>query len=259
MLNTALLGAGRIAGVHAAAISTHPGSRLVAVSDIHESAAAKLAAQYGAEVRTTDAILADKTIDAVLIATSTDTHADLIARAVAAGKAVLCEKPVDLRLARAQACQRAVADHPVMIGFNRRFDPSFAALKAALDKGEIGKPELLSITSFDPRPPPGAYIKVSGGLFRDMMIHDFDIANFLIGAAPVSVSAAGTCVVDPAIGAAGDVDTAVAMPTGASPSSRTAAAPSMVMTSGSRCWGPGGCCRRRTCWKTSWSSPPWPG
>ena len=211
MLNVALLGAGRIAGVHATAISTNPGSRLVAVSDINTEAAAKLAAAYGAEARATDAILADPSIDAVLIATSTDTHSDLIERATAAGKAVLCEKPVDLSLARAQACQQAVAKNgkPVMIGFNRRFDPNFSALKAALEQGEIGKPELLSITSFDPAPPPVAYIKVSGGLFRDMMIHDFDMANFIMGAAPVSVSAVGSSIVDPAIGAAGDVDTAV--------------------------------------------------
>ena len=211
MLNVALLGAGRIAGVHAAAITTHPGSRLVAVSDINAAAAEKLAATYGAAVRATDAILSDPSIDAVLIATSTDTHSDLIERATAAGKAVLCEKPVDLSLARAQACQKAVAGNgrPVMIGFNRRFDPSFATLKAALDGGEIGKAELLSITSFDPAPPPVAYVKVSGGLFRDMMIHDFDMANFIMGDAPVMVSAVGTSIVDPAIGQAGDVDTAV--------------------------------------------------
>ncbi len=211
MLKVGLLGAGRIAGVHATAISSHPGSTLVAVSDINADAAAKLAAQYGAEARTTDAILADPAIDAVLIATSTDTHSDLIERATGAGKAVLCEKPVDLSLARAQACLKVAAKNgkPVMIGFNRRFDPNFAALKAALDRGEIGKPEMLSITSFDPAPPPVAYINVSGGLFRDMMIHDFDMANFLMGAAPVTVSAVGTCLVDPAIGAAGDVDTAV--------------------------------------------------
>ena len=124
---------------------------------------------------------------------------------------MLCEKPGDLSLARAQACQKVAAKNgkPVMIGFNRRFDPNFAALKAAADRGEIGKTELLSITSFDPAPPPVAYIKVSGGLFRDMMIHDFDMANFLMGAAPVTVSAVGTSIVDPAIGAAGDVDTAV--------------------------------------------------
>lgn len=211
MLKVALLGAGRIAGVHATSITNNPGSTLVAVSDINAEAAAKLAAQYGAEARTTDAILNDPAIDAVLIATSTDTHSDLIEKATGAGKAVLCEKPVDLSLARAQACQTVVARNgkPVMIGFNRRFDPNFSALKAALDRGEIGKAELLSITSFDPAPPPVAYIKVSGGLFRDMMIHDFDMANFIMGAAPVSVSAVGTSIVDPAIGDAGDVDTAV--------------------------------------------------
>lgn len=211
MLKVGLLGAGRIAGVHATAITTNPGSTLVAVSDITAQAAANLACRFGAEARTTDAILNDPSIDAVLIATSTDTHSDLIERATAAGKAVLCEKPVDLSLARAQACQTVAARNgkPVMIGFNRRFDPNFAALKAALDRGEIGKPELLSITSFDPAPPPVAYIKVSGGLFRDMMIHDFDMANFLMGARPASVSAVGSSIVDPAIGAAGDVDTAV--------------------------------------------------
>jgi myo-inositol 2-dehydrogenase / D-chiro-inositol 1-dehydrogenase len=211
MLNVALLGAGRIAGVHATAISSHPGSRLVAVADINTAAAEKLAAQYGATARSTDAILADTSINAVLIATSTDTHSDLIERATAAGKAVLCEKPVDLSLTRAQACQKAVAANgrPVMIGFNRRFDPNFAALKAAVDAGEIGKPELLSITSFDPAPPPVAYIKVSGGLFRDMMIHDFDMANFIMGSPPETVTAVGSSIVDPEIGAAGDVDTAV--------------------------------------------------
>ena len=211
MLNVGLLGAGRIAGVHATAITTNPGSRLAAVSDFIPENAQKLAATYGSTARTTDEIIADPTIDAVLIATSTDTHSDLIERATAAGKAVLCEKPVDLSLARAQACQKAVARNgkPVMIGFNRRFDPNFAALKAAADKGEIGKTELLSITSFDPAPPPVAYIKVSGGIFRDMMIHDFDMANFLMGAPPVSVSAAASSIVDPAIGEAGDYDTAV--------------------------------------------------
>lgn len=211
MFKVGLLGAGRIAGVHATAISSHPKSTLVAISDINQEAAQKLADQYGAEVRTTDAILNDPEIDMVLVATSTDTHSDLIERATAAGKAVLCEKPVDLSLERARACLETVdkTDRPVMIGFNRRFDPNFSALKNALDQGEIGKPELLSITSFDPAPPPVAYIKVSGGLFRDMMIHDFDMANFLMGEAPVSVFAAGTSIVDSEIGAAGDVDTAI--------------------------------------------------
>mgnify|MGYP001944356248 CR=1 FL=1 len=211
MLKVGLLGAGRIAGVHATAITSNPGSTLAAVSDYMPANAEKLAAQYGCEARSTDDIIADDSIDAVLIATSTDTHSDLIEAATAAGKAVLCEKPVDLSLERARACQANIAGHgqPVMIGFNRRFDPNFGALKSALSAGEIGKAELLSITSFDPAPPPVAYIKVSGGLFRDMMIHDFDMANFIMGEAPVTVTAVGSSIVDPEIGAAGDVDTAV--------------------------------------------------
>lgn len=211
MLNVGLLGAGRIGAVHARTIATHPGSRLVAISDAITESAAALAAKMGAEPRSTEAILADTSIDAVLIATPTNTHSDLIEAATRAGKAVLCEKPVDLSLARARACQAAAAatGRPVMIGFNRRFDPNFAALKGAAERGEIGKPELLSITSFDPAPPPVSYVKVSGGLFRDMMIHDFDVALWIMGAIPSRVMAVGAAIVDPEIGAAGDVDTAI--------------------------------------------------
>jgi myo-inositol 2-dehydrogenase/D-chiro-inositol 1-dehydrogenase len=211
MLSIALLGAGRIGQVHARSISANPDCQLVAVADVAADAAQKLAGRYHAKVRSVDDILADTSIDAVLIATSTDTHSDLIERATAAGKAVLCEKPVDLALERALQCQAKVArsGKPVMIGFNRRFDPNFAALKAAFDGGEIGKAELLAITSFDPAPPPVSYIKVSGGLFRDMMIHDFDIACWIMGAAPSKVTATAASLVDPEIGAAGDVDTAV--------------------------------------------------
>ena len=211
MLNVALLGAGRIGQVHAKAISSHPGSRLIAVSDVNAEAAGKLAAAYRAEARSTEAILSDPAIDAVLIATSTNTHSDLIEAATRAGKAALCEKPVDLSLSRAQACQKTVSatGRPVMIGFNRRFDPNFASLKTAVDRGEIGRSELLSITSFDPAPPPVSYVRVSGGLFRDMMIHDFDMASWIMGATPDKVTAVGASIVDPAIGEAGDVDTAV--------------------------------------------------
>jgi len=211
MLKVGLLGAGRIGRVHAKAITAHAGSTLVAVSDHFPESAEKLAADFGCAARTTDDIIADPSIDAVLIATSTDTHSDLMEQATAAGKAVLCEKPVDLSLERARACQKVVAEtgKPVMIGFNRRFDPSFGMLKKSLDAGEIGKAELLSITSFDPAPPPVEYVKVSGGLFRDMMIHDFDMSQFIMGATPISLTAAGTSIVDPAIGQAGDVDTAV--------------------------------------------------
>lgn len=210
MLKVGLLGAGRIGNVHAKAIKSNLGSELVAVSDVNTDAAAKLAAQYGAEARSSSDIINDAAIDAVLIATSTDTHSDLIEAATEAGKAVLCEKPVDLSLERARACQivAAATGKPVMVGFNRRFDPNFAALKTAADRGEIGKTELLSITSFDPAPPPVSYVRVSGGLFRDMMIHDFDMACWIFGGAPETVTAIGSSIVDADIGAAGDVDTA---------------------------------------------------
>jgi myo-inositol 2-dehydrogenase/D-chiro-inositol 1-dehydrogenase len=211
MMNVGLLGAGRIGKVHAKSITAHPGSKLVAIADVNQGAAEQLAKETGAQSRSVQAIIDDRSIDAVLIATSTDTHSDLIEAATAAGKAVLCEKPVDLNLERALACQAAAARNgrPVMIGFNRRFDPNHAALKKALDAGEIGKGELLSITSFDPAPPPISYIQVSGGLFRDMAIHDFDMSCWIFGGTPVEVSAVGSSLVDPAIGAAGDVDTAV--------------------------------------------------
>lgn len=213
MLRVGLLGAGRIGRVHARSIAVNPKSRLVAVSDVVASAAEELAATFDAAARPTEEILADSAIDVVLIATSTDTHADLIEAASAAGKAVLCEKPIDLDLQRAFQCQVAAAatGRPVMLGFNRRFDPNFAALKASFDAGEVGKGELLSLTSFDPAPPPSNYISVSGGLFRDMAIHDFDMACWIFGAVPKEVTASGSCIIDPAIGELGDVDTAVAV------------------------------------------------
>ena len=211
MLKVGLLGAGRIGQVHAAVIAAHEGSTLAAISDVYAPAAEELAAKYHAQVRSSDEIIADDAINAVLIATSTDTHSDLIEEATQAGKAVMCEKPVDLSLERARGCLKAgsATGRPVMIGFNRRFDPSFAAIRDSLAAGQIGKAELLSVTSFDPAPPPVEYIKVSGGMFRDMMIHDFDMTNFIMGETPVSISASGACLVDPEIGRAGDIDTAV--------------------------------------------------
>jgi len=211
-MRVGLLGAGRIGNVHAETVSSHRDSELVAVSDAFEANALALADNYDCEVRSSDQIIDDPKIDAILIATPTDTHSDLIEAASAAGKAVLCEKPVDLSLERASTCLRNVGSKAsrIMIGFNRRFDPSFGHLKSEIVAGEIGKTELVSITSFDPAPPPVEYVKVSGGLFRDMMIHDFDMANFINGSLPATISAIGTSIVDPAIGQAGDVDTAVA-------------------------------------------------
>ena len=205
-----MIGAGRIGKVHAASIKSDPRSHLVAVADAVPEAAQALASEYGITATSVEAILADASIDAILIASSTNTHSDLIEAGVAAGKAIFCEKPIDLSLERALKVRAIAADHdrPMMMGFNRRFDPNFAAVKTALDAGEIGRGEMLSVASFDPAPPPVEYIKVSGGLYRDMMIHDFDICAFLFGM-PATVMAQGACLVDPAIGAAGDIDTAI--------------------------------------------------
>ena len=211
MIRVGLLGTGRIGSLHAENIASHRESTLTAVSDINDETANKLAAQYGAIVKSADEIISDTNIDAILIATSTDTHSDFIEKAAAAGKAILCEKPVDLNLTRAKKCLDKVsaAKNPIMVGFNRRFDPNFSQLKKSLDNGEIGKRELLTITSFDPAPPPISYVKRSGGLYRDMMIHDFDLSNYIMGELPITISAIGHSLVDPDIGAAGDVDTAV--------------------------------------------------
>jgi len=211
MLEICQFGAGRIGVIHAANVAANPEARLRYVVDVNRAAAEALAARHGARVVDTDAALADPAVRAVVIASSTATHADLIERAAAAGKTVFCEKPVDLSMARVERCVAVVrkAAVKVLIGFNRRFDPSFAAVKAAIDAGKVGKVELVQITSRDPAPPPAEYVKVSGGLFRDMMIHDFDMARWLLGEEPVEVFATASCLVDKSIGAAGDVDTAV--------------------------------------------------
>lgn len=208
-LKVGLIGAGRIGKVHAISIGASKNSEIAAVADVYEEAAQALAKEFGTRVASIDEILNDNTIDAILIASSTNTHADLIEAGVAAGKAIFCEKPIDLDLERARKSLEIAKGKTVMMGFNRRFDPNFMALKKAFDNGEIGKGELLNITSYDPAPPPVSYIKVSGGLFRDMTVHDFDIACWLFGEMPIKVTAKGACLVDPAIGEAGDIDTAV--------------------------------------------------
>jgi myo-inositol 2-dehydrogenase/D-chiro-inositol 1-dehydrogenase len=211
MFSFCQFGAGRIGAIHAANIARHPDARLRMVVDVDPSAAEKLASRHGAAIATQASALADPSVDAVVIASSTDTHADLVEAAARAGKAVFCEKPLDLDRRRAEACLAVVAECgvPLMVGFNRRFDPHFARLERELRDGRIGRVELLSITSRDPSPPPIAYVRVSGGLFRDMMIHDFDMARWLLGEEPVQIFAAASVLTDPAIGEAGDVDTAV--------------------------------------------------
>ncbi|WP_226782993.1 inositol 2-dehydrogenase [Oceaniglobus trochenteri] len=206
----AILGAGRIGQVHAGAIASVPGATLVAVADPMEAAANHIRDTFGAEVRSIDAIEGANDIDAVVICTPTDTHADLIERFVTAGKAVFCEKPVDLSLARVKACLKHVeaAKGTLMVGFQRRFDPDFNALKAEIDRGRIGPVEMVTLTSRDPGPPPVDYIKRSGGIFRDMTIHDFDVARWLLGEEVSHVMAAASNLVDPEIGQAGDFDSA---------------------------------------------------
>ncbi len=203
-----LLGAGRIGKVHAKAVSGNADAVLVAVADAFPAAAEAIAGQYGCEVRTIEAIEAAGDIDAVVICTPTDTHADLIERFSRAGKAIFCEKPIDLDVSRVRACMKVVEETngKLMVGFNRRFDPHFMAVRKAIDEGRIGEVEMVTITSRDPGAPPVDYIKRSGGIFRDMTIHDFDMARFLLGEEIASVFATAAVLVDPEIGKAGDYD-----------------------------------------------------
>ena len=203
-----LLGAGRIGKVHAKAVSGDENATLLAVADAFPAAAQAIADRYGCTVRTIDEIAAADDIDAVVICTPTDTHADLIEQFVKAGKAVFCEKPIDLSLERVKSCLGVVRAHKgtLMVGFNRRFDPHFRAVRGQIDNGAIGDVEMVVITSRDPGAPPVDYIKRSGGIFRDMTIHDFDMARFLLGEEVSEVVATAAVLVDPAIGAAGDFD-----------------------------------------------------
>ncbi|HGN1706270.1 TPA: inositol 2-dehydrogenase [Providencia rettgeri] len=210
MFNIALFGAGRIGQVHAVNIAGHKETTLYSVIDPYQPNAVALAEKYQAKVQTTEDAMQDPNVHGVLIASATDTHADLIELAAKHKKVIFCEKPVHLDLERVKQCLKSVKEHnvPLFIGFNRRYDPQFRHLKNLFQQGAIGKAESLIITSRDPSPPPAEYVKVSGGMFRDMTIHDFDMARFMIGEEPCSVFAQGSNVVDPAIGQAGDIDTA---------------------------------------------------
>jgi myo-inositol 2-dehydrogenase/D-chiro-inositol 1-dehydrogenase len=211
MLNIGLLGCGRIGQVHGKTLKGMTTARAAAVSDFMSEAADALAADLGATVMTSEQMLADPSIDAVVIGTPTTTHYDLIHQAAANGKAIFCEKPVDLSVDRIRECLITVeqAGVPFMTAFNRRFDPNFAYLKKQIAAQVIGNVEIVTILSRDPSPPPIGYIKTSGGIFRDMMIHDLDMARFLLGEEPVELTAAASCLVDDEIGQAGDFDTAV--------------------------------------------------
>ena len=213
MLTFAQFGAGRIGAVHAANLAESANTKLRYVVDVDLTAAEALARKYNATVVSAAAALDDPAIDAVIIASSTDTHADLIMAAAKAGKAIFCEKPIDLSLKRVDECLAVVRQTgvPMLVGFNRRFDPSFAALRTRIDQGAIGNVEQVIISSRDPGLPPISYLKVSGGQFRDMTIHDFDMARWLLGEEPVEVFAYGSCLVDTAVGEIGDTDSVMVM------------------------------------------------
>jgi myo-inositol 2-dehydrogenase/D-chiro-inositol 1-dehydrogenase len=190
----------------------HPRARLVAIADPLEEAGRRLAQTHGCDwTPRAEDLLAGQDLDAIVICTPTNTHVDLIGRAAAAGKAILCEKPIDLDIEKVERCLAALTSAPVplLLGFNRRFDPSAAALKQAIDNGAIGVLRQVIITSRDPAPPPLASLPSTGGLFRDMTIHDFDMGRWLLGEEPVEVWATASCLVDPQIAALGDVDTAM--------------------------------------------------
>lgn len=212
-LRLGLVGTGRIGKVHAQTLKQRvPEADLVAVTDVNLDSAQQAAATFNIPqvAQSFEEILADSSIAAVVICSSTDTHAPFIKKAAEAGKHIFCEKPIDSNLARIDEVLEAVkkAGVKLMIGFNRRFDPNHARIKQAIAAGEIGTPQLLHIISRDPAPPPISYVKVSGGMFFDMTIHDFDMARFLLGEVDEVYAAAGV-LVDPQIGEAGDVDTAV--------------------------------------------------
>ena len=212
MRKFALFGAGFIGRVHANNIATHPRAELQYVYDINSEAAELLASRLGAKVASSpEEIWTAADVDAVLIASSTNTHADLLSEAIQAHKPAYCEKPIDLNMERVKAVVQEAyhTNVPIMIGFSRRFDRNHLGVREAIEEGKIGKVEMMHLTSRAQEPPPISYVKVSGGQFRDQTIHFFDLACWLAGEAPVEVYATGAALIDPAIGEAGDVDTSM--------------------------------------------------
>lgn len=219
MINLAIFGAGRIGQVHALNAAASPATRVrYLVDPVAGDQRDGLAARLGAEVVEPDAVFADGAIDGIVIASSTDTHAELLERAVDAGKPVFCEKPVSLDFGTVErvAARVRAAELPCMLGFQRRYDPDFRRVRERIAGGAAGKLEHIVMHTRDPAPPPRAYVERSGGMFRDQAIHDFDMARFLLGEEIRTVYAVGACLIDPDIGAAGDIDTAMVTLTSAS-------------------------------------------
>jgi myo-inositol 2-dehydrogenase/D-chiro-inositol 1-dehydrogenase len=205
-----VIGAGRIGQIHAGNIARHPEASVRFVVDVNRQAAGKLAEACDTEVADVATALSNASVAGVVIASSTDTHLPLIEACAKAGKPVFCEKPLDLDTARAARCREiaAAAKLPLFVGFNRRYDPSFRRIRDEIAAGRIGAVEMLTVTSRDPAPPPIEYLRRSGGLFRDMMIHDFDMIRWLSGSEPKTVYAAGAARTSRDVAEAGDVDTA---------------------------------------------------
>jgi myo-inositol 2-dehydrogenase / D-chiro-inositol 1-dehydrogenase len=210
----AVLGAGRIGRIHAASVAANPKAELIAIADPIPEAVEPLATSLGAEAMIEPmAAIARSDVDAVVIGTPTDTHVGYLLKAVELGKAVLCEKPIDLDMAKSESAAAEVerVGGRVMLAFNRRFDSTFAAMRRAIDAGRIGEVRQVIISSRDPGMPPAAYVKSSGGIFRDMTIHDLDMARWLLGEEPVLVSAVGARVIDPTLSQYEDYDTAMVL------------------------------------------------
>ena len=211
MIKFAQFGAGFIGKIHGANIARHPRAELTYIYDVYPAAAEQLAAQLGAKVASSPEEIWASDVDAILIASSTNTHADLLSSAIQAGKPIYCEKPIDLDIDRVKAVaqQAQKTSLPILVGFSRRFDANHLRIHQAFQNGEIGKLEMMHITARDPKPPALAYIKISGGQYRDQTIHFFDMLRWLASEDPVEVYAAGAVLVDPAIGEAGDIDTSM--------------------------------------------------
>jgi myo-inositol 2-dehydrogenase / D-chiro-inositol 1-dehydrogenase len=214
-LKVAVLGVGRIGKMHAELVARQvPGATLAMVQDINAEAAAAVGEQFDVPFTTdVNAVLSSDDVDAVAICSSTDTHVPFMIAAAKAGKAIFCEKPISLDLGKVDEALAVIEGSgvPFQVGFNRRFDAAHASVRAAVVDGSVGDVHMVRITSRDPAPPPISYIAVSGGIFLDMMIHDFDMARFVTGSEVVDVYAQAAVRIDPAIGEAGDVDTAVVM------------------------------------------------
>jgi len=213
-VNIGVIGVGRIGRMHTRNLKYQvSGVNVLGVVDVLEKAAQRIAKDLEIPIAEKDyhCLLENKDIDAVIICSSSDTHAQIISEAAEAGKHIFCEKPIALDIDKIDQAITAVkkAGVKLQVGFNRRFDPSFKKAKNLVASGKIGTPHLVRITSRDPEPPPISYVKVSGGIFLDMMIHDFDMARYLLDQEVVELMAVGSCLVDPAIGEAGDIDTAI--------------------------------------------------